>query len=62
MLEYLEDPKTINILLKPIQNQIIDTYQTFYDILQQEKYEFDKFSKSIETIEEVKEWMKSELF
>ncbi|CAG8512769.1 11132_t:CDS:10 [Rhizophagus irregularis] len=62
MLEYLEDRKTVNILLKPIQHQIIDTYQAFYDILRQEEYEFDEFPESIGTLEEVKEWVKSEWF
>ncbi|RIA80198.1 Sec34-like family-domain-containing protein [Glomus cerebriforme] len=62
MLDYLEDRKTVNILLKPMQYQIIDTYQTFYDTLQQEGYEFDKFPKSIRTVEEIKEWVKSEWF
>ncbi|GBB87592.1 hypothetical protein RclHR1_14060001 [Rhizophagus clarus] len=62
MLEYLEDRKTVNILLKPIQHQIIDTYQTFYDILRKEEYEFDEFPKPIGTVEEVKEWVKGEWF
>ncbi|CAG8532098.1 6020_t:CDS:10 [Funneliformis mosseae] len=60
MSEYLEDRKTEYILLKPMQHNVIDTYKTFYDILQQEKYEFDKFPKPIGTFEEVKEWVKGE--
>ncbi|CAG8451846.1 10392_t:CDS:10 [Dentiscutata heterogama] len=56
MSEYIEDRNTENVLLKSIQNRIIDTYQAFYDILQSENFELDNFPKTLGDVEEVKEW------
>ncbi|CAG8739718.1 7470_t:CDS:2, partial [Cetraspora pellucida] len=62
MSEYLDDRKTENVLLKPIQQHIMDTYQAFYDILQLENFELDNFPKTLGDVEEVKEWIKCEWF
>ncbi|RIB08130.1 Sec34-like family-domain-containing protein [Gigaspora rosea] len=62
MSEYIEDRNTENVLLKPIQNRIIETYQAFYEILQSENFELDNFPKTLGDVEEVKEWVKCEWF
>ncbi|RHZ56100.1 hypothetical protein Glove_406g88 [Diversispora epigaea] len=62
MSEYLDDRKTESVLLKPMQKHIIDTYQAFYDILQNEKFELDKFPKALGDIDKVKERVRAEWF
>ncbi|CAG8522986.1 372_t:CDS:10 [Acaulospora colombiana] len=62
MSEYLGDRETESILLKPMQKHIIDTYQAFYDIMQNENFEFGNFQKSLGDIDKVKEWVQCDLF
>ncbi|CAG8471282.1 5572_t:CDS:10 [Ambispora leptoticha] len=54
--QYLNDAKTENVLLKPMQNHIIESYQAFYDIIELE-FDMDKLQSSLNSVENVKIWV-----
>ncbi|RUS30631.1 hypothetical protein BC938DRAFT_479139 [Jimgerdemannia flammicorona] len=54
--EYLSDRKTEIVLLKPMQNNIVDSYRAFYDTVQYE-YDLSTFTREVDSVEETAEWV-----
>ncbi|CAG8514323.1 7608_t:CDS:10 [Paraglomus brasilianum] len=57
MSDYIDDLNTEQFLLSLMQNHIIDSYQEFYDIIQQE-IDFTTLTRAPGTVEEIIDWVK----
>lgn len=57
---YIGDEKTQGVLMKPMMDQVLDTYESFYDIIQRD-FSNDEARSKVPSIIEMKEWLEGTL-